>query len=145
MSLYNTLFGYSQSAPMLLAILGVSAKNIPRFRNCYIDEGRIAIHTRTGGGNRDYYESLESCKESYPEYFKEGEDAPTGPWNDDLRKIAGFLFDEDDNFDSTYATFYYSFPEKYAEDLKALEQNLPDKKPSEQWQELFKKLQEPTP
>ena len=35
------LFGVNQLAPVLLKCLGISAANVPRFRDCYIDEGRI--------------------------------------------------------------------------------------------------------
>jgi hypothetical protein len=38
-----------------------------------------------------------------------------------LPKHAYYLRDQDDSFDSTYATIYFSFPPEYAEDLKKLD------------------------
>ena len=136
MSLYNHMFGVNSNALTLLKILGTSEEGVPRFRDCFITEGKICIHTRTGGGNREYYESEEACRENYPGDFG-GDDAPCGPWNADLRALPGFISDEDDDFDSTYANFYYEFPAAYADDLKALELDAPDYLPSEKWKMLF--------
>lgn len=131
MSLYNMLFGINPMAGILLQALELAPSKIPRFRDCYLDTTddakRIAVFTRTGGGNRDFYESLESCKQHYPEYFVEGSDSfPVGPWNEDMRKVVGYLEDKDDNFDATYATFYYAIPKPFASLIEALESITPD-------------------
>ena len=115
MSFYNMLFGVN-SATVLLAALGMTADDVPRFRNCYIDGEQIVIHTRTGGGNRSYFD------------------------NDSLAAHACYLYDEDDDFDSTYANFHFKFPEEYADDLKALAERSETYKPSEKWQALLKAL-----
>ena len=53
MSLYNALFGTNPFANALLMALGITASDVPRFRDCYLDDdGKIVIFTRTGGGNR---------------------------------------------------------------------------------------------
>ena len=53
MSLYNAIFGVNPYTGGLLAILGIEASAVPRFRDCYVDgEGRIVIYARTGGANR---------------------------------------------------------------------------------------------
>lgn len=141
MSLYNLLFGVNAAAPVLLAMLGIDAHSVPRFRDCYLSDGKIAIHTRTGGGNRDYYEHLDRCRQNFPERF-DGKDDPSGPWNSDLRKLPGFEYDEDDDFDSTYATFYYAVPEKF----KHLVDKLPEGvDPAKRWQDTFEKLKSATP
>lgn len=140
MSLYNMLFGVNSAAPVLLATLGLTANDVPRFRDCYIDGERIVIHTRTGGGNRDYYDSEESCRANYPEYF-DGKEDPAGPWNSGLTANACYLYDEDDDFDSTYANFHFKFPEEYAADLKALSERSETHKPSEKWRALFKAME----
>lgn len=137
MSLYNAIFGQNQLAPVLLQALGLTASDVPRFRDCYLSEGSIVIYTRTGGGNRDYYESEESCRECYPEYFQNKDEAPAGPWNEDLRSNKYYLSDEDDDFDSTYAYFRFSYPPEYEEDLKAIAADGKDFSPSEKWQLLF--------
>lgn len=141
MSLYNMLFGVNEMAPTLLAALGINEGNVPRFRDCYLDteKKRIVIHTRTGGGNRDFYESEESCRDNHPEYFT-GKDKPSGPWNADMRKHPQFLYDRDDDFDATYADFYFSFPPDLAADLTALCENVETHRPSEKWQALFAAL-----
>lgn len=139
MSLYNTLFGVNSAAPLMLATLGLTANDVPRFRDCYIDGDRIVIYTRTGGGNRDFYGSEEECRANYPEYF-DGKEAPTGPWNSTLTENAYYLYDEDDDFDSTYACFYFKFPEEYAADLKALVESSETHKPSEKWKTLFEAM-----
>jgi len=118
MSLYNMLFGVNKAAPVLIRILGIDPAEIPRFRDCYIDGKCIVIHTRTGGGNREGYE--------------EG--------NNYLQKNKYYLHDSDDDFDSTYADFYFKFPEEYEKELVALSKNNPDIKPSEKWQILLKEL-----
>ena len=127
MSLYNQLFGINQAAPILLKIIGINREDIPRFRDCFISDGCIVIHTRTGGGNRDYYD----CP---------NEENTEGPWNSNLTSNPYYLCDEDDEFDWTYANFYFKYPEEYAEDLKAIEKQIEDYTPSEKWQSLFKEL-----
>jgi hypothetical protein len=112
MSLYNALFGVEPTAGVALVMLGIKASYVPRLRDAYFtftDEEQtdpaIVILTRTGGGNRDYYESLPQHKTNYA-----GEDY-SGPFNSDLRKITGFRYDKDVDFDSTYAEFYFDVPE----------------------------------
>ena len=40
----------------ILEAIGIKEEDIPRLRGVGIDDGKIIIHTRTGGGNRDDYE-----------------------------------------------------------------------------------------
>jgi hypothetical protein len=130
-SLYNMLFGEQPTAPVVLTILGITRDGVPRYRDAYFtQEGgapALAIHTRTGGGNRDFYDEPNS----------ENED---GPWNSDLRALPGFLRDEDDDYDSTYATFYFEVPEGLRADVAELLRGRAPQSPSERWQELFAKL-----
>lgn len=141
MSLYTMLFGTNSLADVLLACLGISREDVPRFRDCYLDGDLIVIHTRTGGGNRDYYDSEHECRANYPDYF-DGQDDPSGPWNDDLRALPTYLYDEDDDFDCTYADFYFSIPDEYRDNLTALSEGIPVEKPSEKWQKLIAALNE---
>jgi hypothetical protein len=90
--LYNVLFGVNPLAGTLLAMLHTSNSRIPRFRDCFLsDEETIIIYTRTGGGNRG-------------EYAAE---------NEAMKQISGYLRDEDDTYDSTYAKFHYAIPEEH--------------------------------
>lgn len=140
MSLYNTLFGANPLTPVLLKILDLNPEDVPRLRDVNLsgDGKTIIVYTRTGGGNRDYYDSEQDCRDNYPEYFA-GDDPPTGPWNDDLRKHPLFIQDYDDDFDSTYAYFDFKVPDEWASELEALAKRAPDATtpPSEKWQALL--------
>ena len=106
MSLYNLMFGVNKMAGFLLGVLNTSHHEIPRFRDCWLAEKgtQIIIYTRTGGGNRPYYD-------------RPGDGDYEGPWNDNIRAIPGFIKDEDDNYDSTYAKFYFEVPETWKQML----------------------------
>ena len=134
MSLYNMLFGVNPSAGVLLGMLGTDIGGVPRFRDCYLSGDNIVIHTRTGGGNRDYYDSLESRLDEYPESEYDG------PFNADLRTLPNYLRDRDDDFDSTYADFYFSIPEKFKAEVEILRDMGGERDPGQAWQDLFTKL-----
>lgn len=144
MSIYNAIFGVNSLAGMVMAALNTSHEAVPRFRDAYFDAENfhLVIHTRTGGGNREFYESVEACRRNYPEYFGEGRTEPSGPWNSDLRKLPGFLFDLDDDFDCTYADWHYAVPEAWCplfEQIKAIGAGS-EPPPAERWQALFRDL-----
>jgi len=90
-------------------MLGLAPADVGRFRDCFVANGEIAIYTRNGGGNRpDYWEVFEK-----------------------LSRHPSYLRDEDDEFDSTYATIYFSFPKEFTDVLSKLdggEHFDPDKK-----------------
>jgi hypothetical protein len=147
MSLYNMLFGVQSTADAALAMLGITEGAVPRFRDAYFSlsaggEPRITIHTRTGGGNRDYYESAEACRDNYPKYFGRDDEAdPSGPWNADLRELPGFLYDSDDGFDCTYADFHYAVPEVHRQAVADfLKDNGAPATPAEKWRSLLTAL-----
>lgn len=106
MSLYNMMFGNNPLAGVTLNALNLTPNDVPRFRDAYFeaDEDRLVIYTRTGGGNREYY----GAPDGYDNEDYEG------PFNSDLEAHPNYLFDEDDDFDSTYAYFYFSIPESFA-------------------------------
>lgn len=83
----------------ILSAIGIKEEDIPRLRGVGIDDGKILIHTRTGGGNREYYED----------------------GNNYLSSNEFFLFDEDDSFDCTYANFWFRIPDEFKEKLEAME------------------------
>lgn len=130
------LFGKNEISDLLLQCLGYTPHDIPRYRDCFLKEGKIIIHTRTGGGNRDFYDSLDEGKLSYKDYDYEG------PWNSNLRSHPNYIEDFDDNFDATYANFFFSFPEEYKEDLIWLSNSQENEMPEEKWKILFNKLSE---
>jgi len=90
MSLYNILFGKNPDTKDILAAIGLEEWKIERFRDCWIDEekNQICVLTRTGGLNREDYSNIALTSNKY------------------------YLYDEDDDFDNTYATYYFSIPEE---------------------------------
>lgn len=117
MSLYNMIHGVNPMAGALLAALGLAPHTIGRFRDCYWDGTHICVHTRTGGGNREGYQAE----------------------NDALCAVAGYSHDADDDFDSTYATFYFKPSAPLLEALKQVQAT--DATPAQRWQGFFDKLQ----
>jgi len=89
--LYNALFGYNPLARHLLLELGIDHHDVPRFRDCFLsaDGSSVVILTRTGGGNRKEYAEQNAV----------------------MTRRAGYLRDEDDSFDTTYALFHFAVPE----------------------------------
>ena len=109
MSFYNMVHGSNPTGGAILAALGLKKSDVGRFRDCFVSEGKIAVYTRNGGGNRAEYEDVFG----------------------NLRKHPHYLTDEDDDFDSTYATIYFSFPIEFEDELKSLESGKFD--PSQRW------------
>lgn len=95
MSFYNMLFGQNVNSDIILALIGLKKTDIERFRDCSLDNENkeITILTRTGGGNRD----------SYP--------------NELLVTNENYKYDEDDEYDRTYATYHFSYPKDLEEDI----------------------------
>ena len=89
MSLYNMLFGVNPSSDKLLSLLGKTREDFGRFRDVYVDDEFIVVHTRNGGGNRDDYKYV----------FDEMSEHP---W---------YSHDVDDDYDCTYANIYFKVPE----------------------------------
>lgn len=94
LDLYNNV-----NQEKILAAIGLTEGDIPRPRGCGIEDGMIIVHTRTGGGNRESYEEE----------------------NDKLTENEYYLRDEDDDFDSTYANWYFRVPEEFQSELLKLE------------------------
>ncbi|MFA5133067.1 MAG: hypothetical protein WC444_07110 [Candidatus Paceibacterota bacterium] len=84
---------HNPSKEDVLKAIGLTESDIPRFRGAGVDGDRICVHTRTGGGNREYYAEA----------------------NNELRKNPYYLCDEDDDFDCTYANFWFKIPEEHKE------------------------------
>jgi len=90
MGLYNSVFGCHPLALKYLALLGLKHENFGRFRDAYPQTGAVVIYTRVGGGNRD----------DYPQVFEMAKNHPL------------FLEAVDDEFDRTYCSFRFRFPER---------------------------------
>lgn len=123
MSLYNMIFGRNAQSDLLLAVIGLKQVDVERFRDVHLeDDGKIiAIYTRTGGYNR----------EDYPQVA--------------LYRSPLFRSTEDDDFDSTYATFYFNTPPEFVSDVVALSDPLANGIRPEFGQHLLRTLRrEPT-
>lgn len=95
MSLYNMVMGINPYGPGLMALLGIDPRMVPRLRDCYVDveAKQVVVLTRTGGGNRLGYAEENAWMESRP----------------------GFVKTEDDDYDSTFAKFWYAVDAKDAD------------------------------
>lgn len=143
MSLYNAINGVNQATFFILPMLGKHPDEYPRFRDCFIgglenadendqfgipqkktsEEKVISVYTRVGGGNRDDYESQ----------------------IEELQKMPNYLRDYDDDFDSTFATFVFSIPEKWKADFDKITEGKANEISDDYKQELkrvFPKLAE---
>lgn len=96
--MYNLLFGKNGQTDLLLAVIGFKQNDVERFRDVSVEDdgATIAVYTRTGGGNR----------EDYPQVA--------------LYRSPLFARTEDDDGDSTYATFYFDTPAEFVRDVAAL-------------------------
>lgn len=118
MSLYNMVFGENKSqSEFLFSLLNKTSGDFGRYRDIYVDEDYIVVHTRNGGGNREDYEDVFEEMTNHPLY----------------------AYDEDDDYDCTYANIYFKHPEEYSEVLKEMAKGTIT--PSEKWQILFSSLE----
>lgn len=116
--LYNVLFGENGSQKdFLFTILGKTTGDFGRYRDIYVTETHIVVHTRNGGGNRDDYEYVFDEMSEHPLY----------------------AYDEDDDFDCTYANIYFNHPTEHIDVLKEMAKGTIT--PSERWQMLFAALE----
>ena len=114
MGMYNLIFGQNPASDAILATLGLTRGDTGRFRDCFVADGEIAVYTRNGGNNREGYMP-------------------------DLSGHPCYLRDEDDDFDCTYATIYFSFPTEFAEELRKLDSG--EKfEPSKRWLDAIEAL-----
>lgn len=119
MSMYDLVAGDGRQrdrGALLLACLGDPDPG--RFRDAWIEKGDdgepvIAIYTRNGGGNRE-------C------YCADGDHAESGPCTalvgQRLAEHPLHIRNADDDFDSTYATYYFRAPAEYREQLAGIAQ-----------------------
>lgn len=118
MGLYNILFGRHPHADLVLAMLGLTRDDVGRFRDVFVSGGEIAVYTRNGGGNREEYDAVFEFLSQHPNYLR----------------------DEDDSFDSTYATIFFSFPDEFADTLRILD-NGETWNPDELWLDKLAEFQ----
>lgn len=96
---------------ILIAALG--GPDVGRFRDAWVEKGDdgkpvIAIYTRNGGGNRECW-----CD-------KHPEPGCLNLINETLAAHPLYLRDADDDFDSTYATFYFRTPDHLTDQFREI-------------------------
>ena len=91
---YNVVHGYNPGCLFLMPMLGKTECEYPRFRDCFYEDGLIAIYTRVGGPNRGQ-----------------------GYGEDELYQDPNFVRTYDDDFDNTYGTYLFRVPEKWRSDF----------------------------
>lgn len=129
-------------APTLLRILKIKMEDVGRFRDAFVTDGKIAIYTRLGAGN------AECCCDEFPN----AKPHPLDPEHkcicyvpniNLLRRHPLYLYDEEDEFDSTYRTFYFRIPDEFKELLVHLDEGKIDF--SERWMDKLKSIQDLSP
>lgn len=123
MSLYNMIHGVNPLAGVLMKMLDITPGIVPRFRDCYFNGEHIVIYTRTGGGNREEY----------------------GAENDAMCELPGYVRDEDDDFDSTYASFYYEVPQQFHLLMDKLKSMAQKQTQSERWEAALDHIKSASP
>lgn len=105
------VFGVCPQAPLVLALLELTAADFGRFRDAWVeevgdgDEVRLAVHTRCGGSNRAAYAPVFERMAAHPL----------------------FIGAEDGAYDRTYATFFFRPPPDALSRIEAiLEEELPE-------------------
>lgn len=94
MSLYNMINDFDPACVIIMPMLGRKQEDYPRFRDCFVEDGMIAIFTRVGSLNK-------GC----------------GFGEEELYKDPNYVRDYDDDFDRTYATYLFNVPEKWKVDF----------------------------
>lgn len=124
MSMYALVAGDGHQIDRGQILLGMLGNPEPgRYRDAWVEKDPdggdpiIAIYTRNGGGNRESYEFEIELLQLHPQYIR----------------------DADDDFDSTYATFYFRAPKEHAEMLREVEQEHVDT--SQRWLDLIAVLE----
>lgn len=119
MGLYDIALGDGNQvmrASLLLPVLG--NPTVARYRDCWVEKSPdgpvIAVYTRQGGGNRECF-----CESRNTVVVAEQHVPATcyAACNEVLAAHPLYLSDADDDFDSTYATFYFRVPDEYREVL----------------------------
>ncbi len=116
MSLYNMLHGHNPNALQLLELLQLTDADFGRYRDVYLKDGYIVVHTRNGGGNREDYEFV-------------FDNVAEHPW---------YSHNEDCDFDQTYADIYFKIPDDETKTVAALVSE--HSTPQERWAAIFEAL-----
>ena len=95
MSLYQMVNGVNPAAFFILPLLDRHPDEYPRFRDCFVKDGKIQVYTRTGGANRSSYEEE----------------------NQSMCEMPTYMCTYDYDKDSTYAYWEFKVPEQWQADF----------------------------
>lgn len=110
---FNFTSDFRPNKKQLLGALKLTEDMFGRFRSVYIENQYIAVHTRCGGGHREYYEFV----------------------FDTIAQHEWFSHDEDCNYDNTYADFFFNIPDiNISLFNESIEEGL---NPSDAWNKAF--------
>jgi hypothetical protein len=135
MSMYGLVFNGQQAQERgraLLAALGFTAfTDVGRYRDSWVERGDdgepvVAVYTRNGGGNRGCYAEFDMACDGHCTGCVATKVLPAHPL---------YLRDRDDDFDSTYATFYFRAPAEWRDQLEEIAQEPVNM--SERWQQAI--------
>lgn len=116
--MYALLHGLHVLAPSLLEALRIPVTAFPRFRDCYPGRNRetreleIHVFTRMGGNNRECWGESVDGSSPRPRCSCHG-----CTMREVVPKLPGYLYDFDDEYDSTYATIAFKVPDYITESL----------------------------
>jgi hypothetical protein len=113
MSIYDMVNGENPSSAQLLQLLGMPSSEFGRFRDVYVEDNFIVVHTRCGGGNR----------EAYTDMF------------DRVSSHTWYSHDADSDFDSTYADIYFLIPDDEVQSVVGLLDK--GTSPEEKWNRIL--------
>ena len=125
---------YGDTADIVLATLGLTRSDVGRFRDVYILDDAIVVVTRNGAGNREHYDNTPAgpdcpCVGCFMAYR--------------VHQLPHYLYDEDNEYDPTYAHIYFEIPSEHAELIKAIVSG--SFEPSERWLDALERLGEGRP
>jgi len=134
MSMYAAMFGENANSDEVLAVIGLTRDDFYRYRDCWVeDDGKVAVYTRGGGGNRECWRGAsDGCDDSADTHAANC----TVTMQSRLREHPLYYRDVDDDFDCTYATFYFRAP---SADVLALRGD--DLRGEKAWPALFAALE----
>lgn len=139
--MYNMLHGVNPLSDIILAMLDLKRADIPRFRDVHFHESKIAVYTRLGGNNRECWNSQWGAvsKSLLDEGWTQETCTCPGCWiSRTVAEHPSYLSDSDDDFDSTYATVYFSIPKEWNHLIELTKEM--KWRGDDEWDKTFKRL-----
>lgn len=149
MNFHSMLIDRNTNSDVFLAMLGLTQKDIGRYRGCFIhlekgnEDPFILVNTRAGGGNRNCWDEHDEVGEPIENANSDKCDC-CGCWiTYKIKKHEFYLSDIDDDFDCTYAEIKFKCPDKFRSVLLQLIMGVKDIKitPGKKWDSVISVLE----